>query len=225
MELKKIKEQLEEVIDKVNKKIEQFIVQAQGKIIKFPQGMLEQVISSRLKAILSNPIENPILTKQQMEDFYFGEKGLENTQKKYVDILELQDYIIAKTALPFILDKYIVLKMLSISLNDYNMILSDAISGTNARDEQICNIFLDIENLIVSDRNSSAENGTKNVKAVDMVNRYTRDYGGFGIRAINDKEKDNVKKEIYIVSGEEVEKKLANNFGFSKQLENKGKGK
>lgn len=223
MELKKIKEQLEEILDKVNAKIDYFIEAAQGKVVKFPQGLMEQVISSRLKAILSNPIENPILTKQQMEDFYFGAKGLENTQKKYVDILELQDYIIAKTALPFILDKYIVLKMLSISLNDYNMILSDAVSGINARDEQICNIFLDIENLIVSDRNSSAENGTKNVKAVDMVNRYTRDYGGFGIRAINDKEKDNVKKEIYIVSGEEVEKKLANNFGFSKQLENKGK--
>lgn len=224
MELKKIKEQLEEILDKVNAKIDYFIEVAQGKVVKFPQGMMEQVISSRLKKILSNPIENPIFTKQEMEDYYFGSNGLKNAQQKYIDILELQDFIIAKTQLPFILDKYIILKMLSLSLNDYNMILSDAISGVNARDEKICNIFLDIENLVISDRNSSAENGTRNVKAIDMVNRYTKEYGGFGIRAVNDKEKENVKKEIYIVSGEEVEKKLANNFGFSKQLENKGKG-
>ena len=49
MELKKIKKQLEEIIDQVNKKIDNFVIQAQGKTIKFPEGMSEQVISSRLK--------------------------------------------------------------------------------------------------------------------------------------------------------------------------------
>ena len=223
MELKKIKKQLEEIIDKVNERINYFVASAQGKTLKFPQGMFEQVISSRLKKILSNPIENPIFTKQELEDFYFGSNGLNNITNKYIDIMDLQDYIISKTQLPFILDKYIILKMLNLSLNDYNTILSDAVSGVNARDERICNIFLDIENMIISDRNSSAENGTKNAKAIDTINRYNKEHGGYGIYAVNDKNKQNVTKEIYLVSGEEVEKKLANNFGFSKQLENKGK--
>ena len=86
MELKKIKKQLEEIIDQVNKKIDNFIIHAQGKTIKFPQGMFEQVISSRLKKILSNPIENPIFTKQELEDFYFGSNGLNNITNKYIDI-------------------------------------------------------------------------------------------------------------------------------------------
>lgn len=223
MELKKIKKQLEEIIDQVNKKIDNFIILAQGKTIKFPQGMYEQVISSRLKKILSNPIENPIFSKQELEDFYFGSNGLNNITNKYIDIMDLQDYIISKTQLPFILDKYIILKMLNLSLNDYNIILSDAVSGVNARDEKICNIFLDIENMIISDRNSSAENGTKNAKAIDKINRYKKEHGGYGIYAVDDKNKESITREIYLVSGEEVEKKLANNFGFSKQLENKGK--
>lgn len=223
MDFEKVKTEVRKIARQVKDSIKEYV--GESKKNMFPKGTFEQVIVSRLRVLLSNPKENPILTSQQMEEYYFGANGLMNIQEKYLQILELQDIVLEETLLPVTFDKFIILKILGLSISDYNTVLSDALSGINARDESICSIFIDIENMLISERNSSAENNVKNVKAVDMVNRYNREYGGYAVRAVNDKEKETTKKEIYFVSNEEVEKKLANNFGFSKQLENKGKEK
>ena len=221
MELEIIKEKLEQVIEQVKWEVDRMVELSEGKNVKIPEGRYTQVISTRLKAILGNPIENPIMRYEEAEKYYYNsENGLANLQAKYCDILELQDYIVKKTTLPFVYDKYLILKILQITLNTYNLFVEDSYSSTSASDEDIRNLFADIDTMLLSDRNLSAENGTKNAKAVDTINKYKKTNGGFGIMPTNEKNNGGI-REVIVITNEEAQKKLHNNFGFSKLLEEK----
>lgn len=179
-----------------------------------------QIITTRLKSILANPNDNPVMPNEVAHRYYFGEEnGLKNTTEKYCLILDLQNFIVEKTNLPFIYDKFLIMKLLQINLKTYNEFMDLSINENTLNDENIRNIFADINELLLSERNASAENGITNAKAIDTFNRYQRKDGGFGI--VVDKKGESEKREIYLITDEEAQKKLNNNFGFSKMLEAK----
>lgn len=208
MNIEQIKEELEPTLQSVIADIEDYKSQR----MHFKEGKYMQIILSALKTILGKPKENPIMKYEQAIDYYFSKEGLERVAEKYTLILQLQDYIIQRTSLPFIFDKYTVLKILQMTITTYSMILEDCYTGTNARDEDICNIFIDIDTMLLSDRNASAENGSKNAKAVDTINRYETKYGGYGVQQVN--KTSNGDKKIVLISPEQTEK-LLHNYSFS----------
>ena len=181
MELKKIKEKLDPILKQQNNFIHEIFFDSDKKVPKGFDGKIIQVISMRLKNILGNPIENPIMRYDEADNFYFGDNGLKNAQQKYNEIIELQDYIIEQTNLPFIFDKYIILKILQVTLNTYNIFIEDSMNELSSRNEDVRNIFIDLNTMLMSDRNVSAENGTNNAKAVDTINRYKQVSGGYGV--------------------------------------------
>lgn len=216
MKLQKIYEQIDPIIIKIKDEIDRLL--SFDKPPKINDGKYLQVILSRLRLVLGNPKINPIMKYEEAIDYYFtNEKALEHTQKKYMEILELQNYIVERTALPFIYDKYTILKMLNITLNTYNEIMTDAQRSDSGRDEDICNIFIDIDTMLLNDRIASAENGTKNFKAIDAANKYKTKNGGYGV--VVEKEKHEFKEESKIINAEVVQQKIAK-FGFSKMLDN-----
>lgn len=216
MKLQKIYEQIDPVIEQITKELDKLL--SMDKPPKINDGKYLQVILSRLRLVLGNPKNNPIMKYEEALDYYFNsEDALKNTQKKYIDILELQNYIVEKTTLPFIYDKYTILKMLNITLNTYNEIMMDAQRHDSGRDEDICNIFVDIDTMLLNDRIASAENGTKNFKAIDAANKYKTKNGGYGVTV--EKEKFETKQESKVISTEVVEQKLGK-FGFSKMIGN-----
>lgn len=182
---------------------------------------LSLIISTALKQVLANPVLNPIMKYVEAELYYFNSAdALKHMQDKYMLIIDLQAYITQELYIPFIYDKYIILKLLQLTLTTYNEFLDQCQNGVNARNEDIANLFIDIETMMFNDRNASAENRTKNAKAIDVVNRYSRKIGGFG--ATFEKEKKEEKKEILVFTAEESQRKLAE-FGYSKMLENNDK--
>lgn len=218
MQLEKIKRKIKPALVKINEFLERN--SSEKAYNKNPSATYIQLIATKLKVILANPVDNPIMTIDSARNYYFGEEnGLKNTQKKYIEILGLQDYIVEETGLPFVYDKFLILKMLQITLNTYNEFVDIATYETTINDEDIRNIFADIDTMILSERNSSAENGLKNATAVDRFNRYQRNDGGYGI--VGSEKVDNQQKNIIIVTDETTQKKLYNNFGFSKMLEAK----
>lgn len=220
--IKDIKGKLVDCIAKINAEI-QGLIKLNPKI-KINDGKYIQIILSNLRYILGDLETNPIFKNSEAEDYYFGENGFKNIQKKYNDILELQNFIVMESGLPFVYDKFTILKLLQLTMFTYNDFLEDIQTGINARNEDVGNVFLDIELMLINDRNMSAENGTKNAKAVDTVNRYKKESGGFGVRVEKGGIEDNEKKKGYldIFNEEEAQRKLSA-FGFTKLLEEKMK--
>lgn len=203
----------------ISVKDEIYRLQCMDKPPKINEGKYAQQIMSKLKTILGNPIENPIMKYEEAENYYFNsEDSLKNIQNKYILILELQDYIVSNSGIAFIYDRYMILKILQLTLNSYNDFIDDCRNGINARNEDIANIFLDIETMLIADRNYSAETNTRNAKAIDNANRYKRENGGYGIEY--QKEEKEQKQIVFNVTNEEVKKKLHNQFGIG-AIENK----
>lgn len=217
MELKEIKKRLAPSLKKINEFVERNSLEKLYN--RNPSATYVQLIATKLKTILGNPIDNPIMTSDVAHRYYYGENGLINTQMKYCDILDLQNHIVEKTGLPFIYDKFLILKMLQITLATYNEFIDIATHENTINDEDIRNIFADIDTLLLSERNSSAENGLKNANAIDRFNRYQKSDGGYGI--VGSEKVDNNQKNIIVITDEIAQKKLHNNFGFSKILENR----
>lgn len=217
MILDEIKEKLQPTLKSIEDEL--YRLMCMDKPPKINEGKFSQQIMSKLKTILGNPIENPIMKYEEAENYYFNsEDSLKNIQNKYILILELQDYIISNCGISFIYDRYIILKILQLTLNTYNIFIDDCKSGVNVRNEDISNIFLDIETMLIADRNYSAETNTRNAKAIDSVNRYKRENGGYGIEY--QKEEKEQKQVVINVTNEEVKKKLHNQFGIG-AIENK----
>lgn len=191
---------------------------------KFVIGRSNQIILSKLRLILGNPIDNPIMKYAEAEDYYFHcDNALENMQKKYMDILDLQNFITESTMTPFIYDKFTILKILQITLHTYNEFLDDIENNINARNEDVGNLFLDIEAMLINDRNASAENGLKNAGAIENNNKNKRKYGGYGVT--NELPKTETQgNNILVVTPEQAEQKLRA-FGFSNLLDQKTKKK
>ena len=211
MTLDEIKEKLQPTLKAINDEL--YRLQCMDKPPKINEGKFSQQIMSRLKTILGNPIFNPIMRYDDAETYYFNsENSLKNIQEKYIIILELQDYIVSKSGVAFIYDRYIILKILQLTLNTYNDFIDDCRTGMNLRNEDIANIFLDIETMLISDRNYSAETNTRNAKAIDNANRYKRENGGYGVEY--QKEEKEQKNVVINITNEEVQKKLHNQFGI-----------
>ena len=205
MDLEYIKKELETSLKYVESEI--YRLQSMDKPPKINENKYLQRIYSKLRVILGNPIENPIMKIDEAEQYYFNIfDGLQHIQEKYILILELQEYIVEKTDLPFVYDRYLIQRILQVTQTTYNIFIEECLNGINARDEDIANIFEDIETMIISDRNNSAELGTRNAKAVDNVNKYKRASGGFGI--LSEKENKNNEQIVVNMSVEEVNKKL-----------------
>lgn len=214
MDLKKIKQKIEPVLATIVKLRER----DEELKKKTSEQKYLQIIATRLKTILANPNDNPTFQNEVAHRYYFNdETGLKNAKRKYCEILELQSFIIEQTNLPFIYDKFLIMKMLQLNLKTYNEIMEISINENTINDEDIRNIFVDINDLLLSERNASAENGLKNAKAIDTFNRYQKSDGGYGI--IVDKKREVKEREIVLITDEEAQKKLSNNFGFSKMLE------
>ena len=217
LDLDEIKEKLEPTLKGIEDEL--YRLMCMDKPPKINEGKYAQQIMSKLKTILGNPIENPIMKYGEAENYYFNdENSLKHIQEKYILILELQDYIISKSNISFIYDRYIILKILQLTLNTYNSFIDDCQSGINARNEDIANIFLDIETMLIADRNYSAETNTRNAKAIDNTNRYKRENGGYGIEY--QKEENKTENVVFNITNEEVQKKLHNQFGIG-AIENK----
>lgn len=211
MILDEIKEKLQPTLKSINDEL--YRLQCMDKPPKINEGKFSQQIMSRLKTILGNPIVNPIMRYDEAENYYFNsENSLQNIQEKYILILELQDYIISNSSIAFIYDRYIILKILQITLMTYNDFIDDCRTGVNLRNEDIANIFLDIETMLIADRNYSAETNTRNAKAIDNSNRYKRENGGYGVEY--QKEEKEQKNVVINITNEEVQKKLHNQFGI-----------
>ena len=205
MDLEYIKKELETSLQYVEKEI--FRLQSMDKPPKFNENKFLQRIYAKLRTILGNPIENPIMKIDEAEQYYFNPfDGLQHIQEKYILILELQEYIVEKTDLPFVYDRYLIQRILQVTQTTYNIFIEECLNGINARDENIANIFEDIETMVISDRNNSAELGIRNAKAIDNVNKYKRTSGGFGV--LSEKENKNDNQIVVNMSVEEVNKKL-----------------
>lgn len=218
--LEEIKYGLDEIIEKIEKEKE-LILFSGSKNPKIDYGKYLQLLLSKLRLVLGNQEKNATMRVDVAEKYYWNEEdGLEHIQERYQLILELQDYIVCETCLPFIYDRYTIFKLLQISSNTYNMFIDDCQNGVNARNEDIANVFLDIETMLLNDRNASAENGTKNAKAIDTINRYKKHNGGFGV--VSEKDDKSIGKGIIIVTPEETQRKI-NAYGFSNLLEENSK--
>lgn len=208
MTLKEIIKELRPTIKKIKAEIEET---KENK--KFNESKFNLIIASKLKTVLGDPIKNPIMKIDDATEYYFlSEKCIEHIQEKYMLIINLQDYITQELSIPFIYEKYTVLKILQLTLNTYNEFLDECKTGVNARNEDVANLFIDIETMLFSDRNASAENYTKNAKAIDITNRYDKKVGGYG--AVFEKDNKPPQKEVLLISPEESERRLKD-FNFS----------
>lgn len=216
MELEQIKDELELYLQNIKDEITTLL--RLPKAPKINKGEYVLRVLSKLKTIVGNPIKNPIMTYGEAENYYvYGDNALENLQQRYILILELQDYITSTTTLPFIYDKFTILKLLQLNNKDYNSFINDAEYSwkTAGNLEHIANIFLDIDAMLLNDRMLGAENGTHNAKAIDIGNRYKRGTGGFGVKFEESESNNSGNSKSYIdVTPEEAQKKLANQFGF-----------
>lgn len=215
MQIEKIKQELQITLEDIKKVYEENDALVKPKTLN--DGKYMQMINTKLRFILGNPKTNKIMSTKEADEYYFDKKkGIQHMQTRYMLILELQQYITEETMLPFIYDRYMVCKILQVSYSTYNMYVEDAINNVNLNgNDEVGNLFLDIENMILSDRISSAENKIKDGSSIDRTNRYKKQNGGFGVTFEKDTSRDG-KKEI-IVSTEDAQKKLST-FGFSQIL-------
>lgn len=76
-----------------------------------------------------------------------------------------------------------VCKILQISYSTYNMYIDDANSNMNLNgNDEVGDLFLDIESMLLSDRISSAENKIKDGSSIDRTNRYKKQMVGLALR-------------------------------------------
>ena len=218
MTLNEIKAKLHPLLTKINDEINE--IMSRPKPPKINKGEYVVRVLAKLKTIIGNPILNPSMNCNEAELYYFyGENALHNIQNKYILILELQDYIIETANIPFIFDKFSILKLMQLTARDYNDFIEEWTNSPQCTDEQqqIINILLDLDTMMINDRMLGAENGTLNAKAIDTHNRYKRKSFGFGATFEEDGQNGNggVANSKYIdATPEEAEKKLANQFGF-----------
>lgn len=216
--LEEIKERLAPAYEIVKNELEK-IQSGVSKSTKVDYGRYCQIVLSKLRLILGNQERNATMRRDIAEQYYFNEEnGLEHIQERYQLIIELQDDIVTNTCIPFIYDRFTILKLLQITADTYNTFISDCENGINAYNEDIANLFLDIETMILNDRNTGAENGTKNAKAVDIVNRYKKKNGGFGVQFEESTNAD--EKKPIMITVEEAQRKI-NEYGFTNLLNNK----
>lgn len=180
-------------------------------------GRYVQVVVAKLKLILGDLDKYPIMNYDNAIIYYFNkENGYTNIKKKYELILKLQDHIVSTTRIPFIYDRYTIIKILQVTLGTYNRIVNDCLNGAIIQDnENVANVFCDIETMILNDRNSSAENNNTNARAIDNVNKYKKENGGYGVEVQGQGKEQKVTN--FIISNEEVEKKLLTRFNFVNQ--------
>ena len=215
MTLDEIKSELELYLEQIKDELE--ILLHMPKSQRINKGEYVVRILAKLKTIIGNPKKNPTMNFGEAEKYYvYGENALEHIQERYILILELQEYIISKTTVPFIYDKFTILKLLQLSSTDYGIFMADALDywKTTEQLEEIANVFLDIDTMLLNDRMIGAENGTHNAKAIDTGNRYKKSNGGYGVKFEEDSSTNSSTKKYIDVSPEEAQRKLANQFGF-----------
>ncbi len=215
MQIEKIKQELQTTLEDIKKVYEENDALIKPKVLN--DGKYMQMINTKLRVILGNPKNNKIMTIVEADNYYYNpKKGLSRVQDKYMQILELQEFITLQTMLPFIFDRYLICKILQITLNTYNTYVEDANNNLNKNGlEEVGNVFLDIESMLLADRISSAENRIKDGNAIDRANKYRKQNGGFGV--LVEKEKENKGKEVITITAEDAQKKLST-FGFSQVL-------
>ena len=215
MTFENISRELETCLETISNDIDNEIALTKKPIKNY--GRYVQMVLSKLKIVLGDLDKFPIKNYDEAIAFYFKDSiGFNNTKSKYDLILQLQDYIVSTTRIPFIYDRYTIIKILQITLPTYNRIVNDCLNGAIIQDnEDVANIFCNIETMILNDRNSSAENNNANAKAIDNVNRYKKENGGFGVE-IQGQGKVTQTTTV-IVSDEEVKKKLSTRFNFIEQ--------
>ena len=187
-------------------------------------GRFNNLIISDLKLILCDTIKNPIMKYENAMEYYFPKNEKEaclNIDEKYNIIIKLQNLICSTTGVPFIYDKFTILKILQVTLNTYNSILNDCYNNNIGLDEDTRNLFMEIETMLINDRNTSAENNNANSKAIDMGNRYGKEYGGYGVKIEKNKAEGNIANVI--ISVEETNNKLDNRYNFTSIAEKKEK--
>lgn len=216
MTFENIRFELEDCLHSINTDIDVEISLTKKPIRNY--GRYVQMVLSKLKLILGNVDRYPIMTYDNAIKYYFNEaKGFLNLKHKYDLILKLQDHIVMATRIPFIYDRYTIIKILQITLNSYNQIINDCSNGALIQNnDDVANLFCDIETMILNDRNSSAENNNANAKAIDNVNKYKKENGGFGVEVQGQGKVSTTTN--YIISNEEVEKKLSQRFNFVEQV-------
>ena len=221
MTFETIRYELEDCLHSINCDIDAEITLTKKPIKNY--GRYVQMVLSKLKLILGDLDKYPIMSYDIAMKYYFDEGiGFVNLKQKYDLILKLQDHIVMATRIPFIYDRYTIIKILQITLSSYNRIVNDCMNGAIIQNnEDVANLFCDIETMILNDRNSSAENNNANARAIDNVNKYKKESGGFGVE-VQGQGKDTKVTNI-IVTNEEVEKKLTTRFNFVEQANKKGK--
>lgn len=220
MTFETIRHELEDCLNNISCDIDNEIALTKKPIRNY--GRYVQMVLSKLKLILGDIDKYPIMTYDVAMKYYFDEGiGFVNLKQKYELILKLQDHIVMTTRIPFIYDRYTIIKILQITLNTYNKIVNDCMNGAVIQNnDDVANLFCDIETMILNDRNSSAENNNANAKAIDNVNKYKRENGGFGVEIQG--QGKTTQTTTYIITNEEVEKKLSTRFNFVEQTK-KGK--
>lgn len=211
MTFESIKQELEETLIAIKDDATQELCITKKPIKNY--GKFIQQVLAKLRLILGDIDKYPIMKYDDCIEYYFNEAyGYMRIRDKYKLMIKLQNFIVEKSGLPFIFDRYTIIKILQITLTSYNKILDDCYNGFMNYNEDIRNVFIDIETMLLNDRNSSAENNNANARAIDNVNRYKKENGGFGVE-IQDSTKE--KKQVVInITDEETQKKLATRFNF-----------
>lgn len=209
MTFENLKKELEDYLINIRESISSEMIVTK----KVNVGKFIQQVSSKLRTILCDLEKYPILKMEQAIGYYFDEsRGYQRITEKYELIIKLQDYISTTAEIPFYYDRYTILKILQITLLTYNKIIEDCTNGVLEYDENVASVFLDLETMLLNDRNASAENNNANAKAIDNVNRYSKKSGGYGVRYESEDKQQN--KKIIVVTNEETMKKLETRYDF-----------
>lgn len=129
---------------------------------------------------------------------------LENAKSEYLYIIKLMYYINTEYRIEFQLDKKLICMLLGINIDSYNWLSSK----DNTFDSNI--IFKDIEELLISIKQNSAELSTRNAVAVEKHLTSKAEYGGHSVSYAEKQIITSKPREIDYKDREAVRKNLKN---------------
>lgn len=216
LELKKIKKEIETEIEKFKQEVN---VEEEKKFAT----LLQTRVNAVLKKIVCNTKDNKLMRNNEAYNYYFSnENGYEHLCEKYNLIIDLQFFLTEKINTQFVYDKFTLLKILQLPLQTYNNFVETCIqnqksASTSEYQEDIANVFLEIESLLITDRLNAAEQGNLDSKAVDNTNRYSKNIGGYGLTPIKPKD-DLSNADNRLNSTDEILREIKQKFNFSDRL-------
>lgn len=129
----------------------------------------------------------------------------QNAQTNYANIMDLLAYINVEQGFDFQLDKKLMCMLLGISVETYQWLLVNAKSK---------DVFQDMEEFLISVKQTSAELGTRKLKAIENNLKTDSRFNGHDVTYVDNKAQASGGKVILNVSSVEDTRKSLNKFDF-----------